>query len=200
MSNRGRGKQSGGAPPATAHSAPAHGYSPPAPAQSAATESLKFKFLEVQVLYFMSQMTLGDGKAAGIIAFGVAISAITVERLKDVRSLTLTVSSAIAVLALTFSMLGCAFAFQAIWPRRISKVPGGNVNVFSWVNVARVGASPGAYHSMLLDASDTQLMRSMAEVAAELASIVIRKYVANRRAIACLAPATILHAVFWLLR
>jgi hypothetical protein len=170
---------------------------PPTPADSAT----RFHFVQLQVSYFMAQMSIGDTKAGGMLAFVVALSGVTAQRMSaDTFQLT-AVGAIVVSIALGMSLVTFAIAAFVLWPRRISVPPPGDaVNNFSWVQLAMLHEkSPGAYRTQLAAASVDKLTADVANVMEDIAAIVRRKYVAARYGFIALVPAAALHIVFWLM-
>lgn len=166
-----------------------HPPAPPVPAD----ESLRFKFVQLQVQYFMAQMTIGEAKAAGVLAFMVAVSGVTTQRLGNEEALPGSVVA--GLLAIGLSFIASAFAFHVLWPRRTGNGPEGNV--FSWVSVSN--RRPDRQALLMSRASAEQLVGDVAESMVDIAYIVRRKYEGVHRALMALIPATALHVLSWLL-
>jgi hypothetical protein len=141
----------------------------------------------------MTQMTIADAKAGGILVFLVAVSGVTVRRLSED---TVSVPSlAAGLLAIALSIAGSVFAFSVIWPRLTGHGPVGNV--FSWVSVA--SRTPDEQIRLLNDAPERQLIDNIGEAMVDIAVIVREKYSDVQRALIALIPATALHLLNWLL-
>jgi Family of unknown function (DUF5706) len=163
------------------------------PAVASANNSVRFEFVKLQVSYYMTQMTIGEAKAGGILALLVALIGFTSQRITEPDASTYSVIAGVA--ALLASICASAFAFAVIWPRRINEGPPGSV--FSWVTVS---ATPiGDYLESLQGASDDKLTCDIATTMVEIAFIIRRKYQGTRRALIALVPATALHVLNWLL-
>jgi hypothetical protein len=185
------------APPPTPTTAPVSASS----SQRTSASAARFAFLQLQVPYFMAQITIGDAKAGGIIVFVTAVSSLTGQKLDLGSHVGWTQLDLLALFALACSAITCTFAFQAIWPRGIANVPGAKSNLFSWVSLARMGAnSPGTYYRKLKTSSEEDLVEPTADTVEELAGIIARKYNSVRFAFIALVVATAAHVAYWVLR
>jgi Pycsar effector protein len=165
-------------------------------------EPLKFKFLQLQVTYFMTHLTLADAKAAGIIAYVGVAAGVTADKISLEPWPYLSIASIAAIGAIVFSVVTGAFAFAAIWPRRTSSSAAASTNSFSWLSVASqsLNGGVGSHYRELSRSPDESVLRPIADVAEELAAIIKRKYEQVRIAFIWIVPATMLHVAFWILR
>jgi len=165
----------------------------PAADQTPANGAVRFEFVQLQVSYYMAQMSIGDAKAAGILAFLMAFSGVTAERLSRAGASPESATAGLA--AILVSAAACAVAFWVLWPRLTES--GSQGNLFSWVSVST--RAPADHFALLGRATDDKLVRDVAEAMVDIAVIVRRKYTGVRRALLALAPATILHLISWYL-
>jgi hypothetical protein len=103
--------------------------------------SAHFEFVKLQVDYLMAQMNIGDAKAGAMLAYIVALSGVTADRVKDIDPSLL--SAVLVSAALGFSLVGLGWVAYVIWPRSIDKpTEHPTVNLFSWVGLAKLAPRP----------------------------------------------------------
>jgi len=159
----------------------------------AADGGIRFKFVGLQVSYYMAQMTIGEAKAGGILAFLAILCSVTAERLRTGGTSAEIVVA--GLLAIGLSVVASVFAFLVIWPRRTGTGPEGNV--FSWVRVSRT--TPAQHVRLLMKASEEQLTCDVAVSMVDIALIIRKKYRGIRHALTALIPAMALHVLTWVL-
>lgn len=157
----------------------------------AAAGALRLAFVDTQVSYYMTQMTIAEAKAGFILAFAVTVSGFTADRLDKEGLSALVVGAGLAAIAL--SLAASVLAVLVIWPRRTGSGTSGNV--FSWVSVSR---APWDRQARDLNAATAEmLIRDMSEAMVDIACIIRTKYDAVKRALCALLAATILHLATW---
>jgi len=156
-------------------------------------------FLQLQISYFTTQLTIADAKAAGVLAFTVAVAGVTAQQLRDHDGATFLATS-IGALGLLLSLMTCIFGFTAVWPRRIADASGAAVDLFSWVSVsAAARGAAGSHARNVAMASGREMRDAVSYTTEELACIIERKYRSIRRAFLTLVPATLAHVAYWFL-
>ncbi len=159
-------------------------------------DSTRLEFLQSQLTYFASHLSLADAKAAGIMVFSVAMSGVTAEKIHWHGMPSLIPKEVVGLAGLLCSFVAMLFAFLAIWPRT---APGRlKDDVFSWVGVAGY-SHKGSHAKRALTASNEEILEGIADTTESLAVAISRKYVAIRRAFWALAPATLAHIAYWVL-
>lgn len=158
---------------------------------AAAAGALRLAFVDTQVSYYMTQMTIAEAKAGFILAFAVAISGVTADRLDKADLAGVVVGAGLTAIAL--SLVASVLAVLVIWPRRTGT--GSSGNVFSWVNVSRTPWEQQARN--LNAATEDQLISNVSEAMTDIAFIIRTKYDAVKRAVCAVLAATILHLTTW---
>jgi len=155
-------------------------------------------FLQLQIGYFTTQLTIADAKAAGVLAFTVAVAGVTAQQLRGDDGTAVFLATSIGAVGLFFSLVTCFFGFTAVWPRRISDASGAAVDVFSWVSVsAAARAAAGSHARKVAVASGPDMRDAVSYTTEELACIIERKYRSIRCAFLMLVPATLAHVASW---
>ena len=162
-------------------------------------EVTQLKFLQSQMQYYSSHLSLADMKAAGIMAFSVAISGVTADRMEWDGTPALLSEAGFAWLGLLFSLVAMICAFRALWPRYHSVKPA--YGLFGWVDVSGNARSKGGRkrsHSQRTKAASAgAILDGMAGTAEDLAVVIAEKYRWIKWATRNLAPATFTHIAFW---
>lgn len=161
-------------------------------------ESVQFKFLQSQIQYYSSHLSLADVKAGGIMAFAVAVSGVTAKEFAWDKSLQQLFPNGFAWLGLLLALVAMVCAFCALWPRyRSAPAPHG---LFGWVDVsanARAEKKNPRHAKRVKAASSSDLLNSIATTIEDLAGVIAQKYRWIKRATWALAPATAAHIFFW---
>lgn len=163
--------------------------------------STRLKFLQSQLQYYASHLSLADLKAGGIMAFSVAISGVTADKMVWGGLPQLFSKITVGWVGLFFSLGAMFCAFFAVRPRYKSCAP--PHGIFGWVGVADNAGSKNnrrkSHAQRIKSAMVDQVLDGMADTIEDLAVVISKKYWWIKGATWGLVPATVAHISFWII-